>query len=153
MKVIYINLFLESVNYILESFSLSCQVGSPSLRESPFSGKEILAVVGVTGEKRGQIYMGLPKVTALKIVSKMMGGTAVTEFDSMAQSAISELTNMICGNAMTRFSKEGILLDITPPTLILGSQMEVAAVKMRVLSIPIDIDRMNAFEMNVALED
>jgi len=153
VKVIYINLFLESVNYILESFSLSCQVGSPSLRESPFSGKEILAVVGVTGEKRCQIYMGLPKVTALKIVSKMMGGTAVTEFDSMAQSAISELTNMICGNAMTRFSKEGILLDITPPTLILGSQMEVAAVKMRVLSIPIDIDIMNAFEMNVALED
>lgn len=60
---------------------------------------------------------------------------------------------MICGNAITRFSKEGILLDITPPTLILGNKIEVAAVKMRVLSIPVLIEGMEALDMNIVLEE
>ncbi|WP_081413210.1 chemotaxis protein CheX [Aneurinibacillus terranovensis] len=153
MKLMYINPFLESTSYIFGQFQLSCQVGNPILQETPFSGKEILTVVGVTGEIRGQIDLGIPMASALKIVSKMMGGVDVPSFDSMAQSAICELSNMICGNAITRFSKEGILLDITPPTLILGNKMEVAAVKMRVLSIPVLIEGMESLEMNIVLEE
>jgi chemotaxis protein CheY-P-specific phosphatase CheC len=72
----------------------------------------------------------------LKIVSAMMGGTPVSSLGSLEQSAISELANMICGNAMSFFSQEGISLDITPPTLIMGQQIEISAVKMRVLSVP-----------------
>lgn len=154
MKVMYINPFLASTSYIFEKFQLSCKVGNPILRDTPFSGKEILSVVGVTGAIRGQIYLGIPMASALKIVSKMMGGGVdVLNFDPMAQSAISELSNMICGNAITRFSKEGILLDITPPTLILGNNIEVAAVKMRVLSIPVFIEGMEALDMNIVLEE
>lgn len=74
MKVMYINPFLESTSYIFEQFQVSCQVGSPTLRDTPFSGTEILSVVGVTGAIRGQIYLGIPMASALKIVSKMMGG-------------------------------------------------------------------------------
>lgn len=153
MKVMYINPFLESTSYIFGQFQLSCGVGNPILRDTPFSSKEILSVVGVTGAIRGQIYLGIPMVSALKIVSMMMGGADVPRFDPMAQSAICELSNMICGNAITRFSQEGILLDITPPTLILGSKIEVAAVKMRVLSIPVLIEGMEALDMNIVLEE
>jgi chemotaxis protein CheX len=153
MKVMYINPFLEATTYILGQFQLSCNVGSPSLRETPFSGKEVLTVVGVTGEMRGQIYLGIPMSSALKIVSMMMGGADVQDFDPMAQSAISELSNMICGNAMTHFSKEGIILDITPPTLILGNKVEVSAAKMRVFSVPVLIEGTDSLEINIVFED
>lgn len=153
MKVPYINPFLEAATYIIGQFQLSCTVGNSSLRETPFSGKEILTVVGMTGEIRGQVYLGIPMTSALKIVSMMMGGVGVSAFDSMAQSAITELSNMICGNAATRFSKEGIFLDITPPTLIIGKGMEVSAVKMRVLSIPIHIEGIESLEMNLVFGD
>jgi chemotaxis protein CheX len=91
------------------------EVGSPSLRDSLFSGKEILTVVGITGQIRGQMYLGISKRSTLKMISIMMGGASVSAFDAIAQSAISELSNMIAGNAMTRFANEGISLDITPP--------------------------------------
>ncbi len=153
VKAQYINPFLESTSNIFGMFQMSIKKGSPSLRESPFSGKEILTMVGVTGVIRGQIYMGMSMACALKIASVMMGGAAVTEFDSMAQSAVSELSNMICGNALTLFSTAGILLDITPPTLIVGHKIEVAAVKMNVLSVPIQLDDIDGMELNIALEE
>ncbi|WP_373229194.1 chemotaxis protein CheX [Cohnella sp.] len=152
VKAQHINPFLESTRNVFGMFQMSVQIGSPSLQESPFSGKDILTMVGVTGVIRGQIYLGLSLASALKIASVMMGGAIVTEFDSMAQSAVSELSNMICGNALTVFSQEGIVLDITPPNLIVGQGMQVAAVKMGVLSVPIHLDGMDGVEMNIALE-
>ncbi len=47
-------------------------------------------------------------------------GMPVTELDDMAMSAISELGNMIMGNAATIFSTKGIVIDITPPTVCRG---------------------------------
>jgi chemotaxis protein CheX len=88
----------------------------------------------------------------LNIVSAMMGGAPVSSLGSLEQSAISELANMICGNAMSFFSQEGISLDITPPTLILGKQIEISAVKMRVLSIPIILNLNDHLEMNIVFE-
>jgi len=67
---------------------LSCQVENPILQEIPFCGKEILTVAGVTREIRESIYLGIPMVSALKIVSILMGGAAVLGFDPMAQSTI-----------------------------------------------------------------
>lgn len=152
MKAQHINPFLDSTSNVFGMFQMSIQIGSPSLKESPFSGKDIMTMVGVTGVIRGQIYLGMSQECALKIASVMMGGAVVTEFDAMAQSAVSELSNMICGNALTQFSQEGIVLDITPPTLIAGYKIEVAAMKMSVLSVPILLDGLDGLEMNIALE-
>jgi len=50
-----------------------------------------------------------------------MMGMAVTDFDALAQSAVSEMGNMVCANACTQFSKVGIDgLDISPPTLMIS---------------------------------
>ena len=47
------------------------------------------------------------KSVALKLVSAMMGGYAIAEMDEMGQSAISELGNMISGNASTILYNQG----------------------------------------------
>jgi len=51
----------------------------------------------------------------------MMMGCEVNELDDMALSAISELGNMIMGNAATIFSQNAKLIDITPPTAVKGN--------------------------------
>lgn len=152
MKAIYINPFLKAASYVFQQFQLPCQVGTPSIKSSPFSGLEVLTVVGITGDIRGQMYFGGSTSSILQIVSAMMGGAHVSSLGSLEQSAISELANMICGNAMSYFSQEGITLDITPPMLIIGSQFEVSAVKMQVLSIPIKLEQNNQLEMNIVFE-
>lgn len=55
--------------------------------------------------------------------------------------------------AFTLLSKEGISLDITPPSFILGKQIEVPAMKMRVLSIPMIVTGIEELEMNIVFED
>ena len=56
----------------------------------------------------------------------MMMGMPVEELDSLAQSAISEMSNMVCANACTNFAAAGIAdLDISPPTLLLGKNAKV----------------------------
>lgn len=153
MKAMYINPFLKAADHVFEQFQLTCEIGRPIVKSSPFSGIDALTVVGITGDIRGQMYLGGPMSCILKIVSVMMGGVHVTTLNSLEQSAISELANMICGNAMSFFSKEGISLDITPPLLIIGKDVEIAAGKMRVLSIPMILDSNIPIEMNIVFED
>lgn len=152
MKAIYINPFLKSASYVFEQFQLPCQIGKPSIKSSPFSGLEVLTIVGITGDIRGQMYFGGSLPSILQVVSAMMGGVPVAALGSMEQSAISELANMICGNAMSFFAQENISLDITPPTLIMGTQFEISAVKMSVLSIPIILNSIHQLEMNIVFE-
>jgi chemotaxis protein CheX len=153
LKVTYINPFLKAANHVFEQFQFSCDIGNPTVKNSPFSGVDVLTVVGITGDIRGQMYLGGTISAVSKIVSTMMGGMIVTSLSSLEQSAVSELANMICGNAMSFFAKEGITLDITPPLLIMGKEVEIAAVKMRVLSIPIILNSNIQIEMNIVFED
>jgi chemotaxis protein CheX len=153
LKITHINPFLKATTYVFGQFQLDCQVGSPSLKNSPFSGIDVLTVVGITGDIRGQMYLGGSMPSILHIVSAMMGGVPVSNLGLMEQSAVSELANMICGNAMGFFSQEGISLDITPPTIIVGKQIEISAIKMRVLSIPITLNSNNQIEMNIVFEE
>jgi chemotaxis protein CheX len=152
LKAAYINPFLKAASYVFEQFHLPCQIENPSIKGSPFSGLDVLTVVGITGDIRGQMYLGGSMSSILNIVSAMMGGAPVSSLGSLEQSAISELANMICGNAMSFFSQEDISLDITPPTLIMGKQIEISAVKMRVLSIPIILNLNDHLEMNIVFE-
>jgi chemotaxis protein CheX len=152
MKAQHINPFLESASNILGMFQFSSRCGSPSIRQTPFTGVEVLTIVGVTGQLRGQVYIGFSKTDALSIVSNMMGGAAVAELDAMAQSALSEIGNMICGNATIQLSQNGVAIDITPPMMITGSSVEVAPVNLQMISVPILIEGMDGIELCLALE-
>jgi chemotaxis protein CheX len=152
LKATHINPFLKAASHVFEQFQIPCKVGIPSIKSSPFSGLEVFTVVGITGDVRGQMYLGGAMSSAIYIVSAMMGGAPVSTLGSLEQSALSELANMICGNSMSFFSIEGINLDITPPVLIMGNQIEVAAVKQRVLSVPITFNENTQVEMNIVFE-
>ena len=74
---------------------------------------------------------------ALEIVSKMVMAP-VTEIDAMGQSAISELGNMVAGNAATVFANNEVLIDITPPAYFLGTDYKADVPQM--FSIPFSSD-------------
>ncbi|WP_168735818.1 chemotaxis protein CheX [Cohnella fermenti] len=144
--------FLESAANILGMFQFAPRIGEPAEPAKPLAGKEVITVIGVTGHMRGQVYTGMSQKDALKIVSGMMGGAEVPELNEMALSAISELANMICGNAAIHLSQEGVTLDISPPTIITGNALGVVAARLKTTSIPICMDGLDGLEICVALE-
>lgn len=59
----------------------------------------------------------------------MMMGMPVEELDELSKSAITELSNMILGNAATIFYNRSIKMEITPPALFVGDNMEISTPK------------------------
>ncbi|WP_196593655.1 chemotaxis protein CheX [Pectinatus sottacetonis] len=92
-----------------------------SVTGSSFSYNGVLLNIAVVGSIKGVILIGMDKEGAKKFASKMMMGMEVPEFNKLAQSAISEMGNMVCANACTQFSKADVAgLDISPPTLLIS---------------------------------
>jgi len=94
-----------------------------SLLGSTFNYDGVLINLAVVGAIKGVILIGMDIDSAKRFASTMMMGMEVTDFDSLAQSAVSEMGNMVCANACTQFSKVGINgLDISPPTIMFGQK-------------------------------
>ena len=70
---------------------------------------------------------------------------------SMATSAISELGNMIMGNAATIFSTKGIVIDITPPTVCRGA-MTITQSYAQNICVPIQSDDGLSLELDIAIK-
>ena len=121
-SVEYINPFLMAATSVIKDIcQVDMKIGRPYVKTTEFASDSVIIMIGVTGEVRGQVLMSFPEAHALHVASKMMMGMPVEKLDEMSISAISELGNMIMGNAATIFSTKGILIDITPPTVCRGN--------------------------------
>ena len=96
----------------------SIEKGEVSVKGRNLENDGVIIVVGIVGEIKGNVVYCLELECAKKIASTMMMGMPVIEFDDMAQSALSELSNMLTANAATSFAEMGISLDISTPTLL-----------------------------------
>ncbi|MBW5447343.1 hypothetical protein GE107_14900 [Cohnella sp. CFH 77786] len=152
MNAQHVNAFLEAASHILGMYRFTLTIGKPAVRQTPCTGFEVLTVIGVSGQLRGQVYLGYTKEDALCIVSNMMGGVVVADLDSMAQSAIAEIGNMICGTATIQLSQHGMAVDITPPAVIMGNSVEVARSEKSLIAIPIQMEGLDGMELCLALE-
>ncbi|MCR5216074.1 MAG: chemotaxis protein CheX [Lachnospiraceae bacterium] len=121
VSVEFINPFLMAATSILRDMCmLDTKVGKPYVKTTEFDADSVIIMIGVTGEMKGQVIIGFSLDVACDIASKMCM-MEITEMNELSMSAISELGNMILGNAATILSTKGIGIDITPPTLGRGT--------------------------------
>ncbi len=141
MKQEYVNPFIKAaIEVLAQTTQLNFSTNSPSLRKSPFLPDEVLISLGIVGELKGKVILSMDKEIAKSIASKMMMGMPVAELDDMSKSALCELGNMIMGNVATLLFNAGVTIDITPPTLLTGNNIEVSAVDMVTICIPIEAE-------------
>ena len=57
---------------------------------------------------------------------------------------------MILGNTATIFSKKNIHVDITPPTVLTGDNMQLSAAKSTVVCIPLILDDNAKIELDIS---
>lgn len=152
MKVEHIQPFLTSANTVL---SMTCQTtfkaGKPYVKSNEFNDDSIVICVGVTGQLSGQVLLTFSINTALSVASKMCM-MEMTELNDISMSALSELGNMILGNAATVFSTQGILIDITPPTLVRGF-FRIDNAYAKNICIPLHMDDGQIIEIDVAVKE
>ena len=145
MNADFINPFLMSATKIMQEIcQTEMKIGKPYVKTTEFENESVAVMIGITGELKGEFNK------ALDVASKMMMGMPVTALDDMSISAISELGNMIMGNAATIFSTKGYVIDITPPSVCNGD-MTITQSYTQNICVPIHSGDEVALELNIAV--
>ncbi len=164
MRVEYINPFVETSYRVLKEVLEGADVkrGDLYLKSTAMPVMGVAALVGLAGDVEGRVLFDMSFETALNIASKMNGETLASfdelaEFDDMAKATISELANIITGQAVTKLHELGFKFDLTPPALFAGENMEIAALggtteSVEALIVPLVTD-CGKIEVNVAIRE
>lgn len=151
MNVEYINVFLMAATQVMKDMcQLQLGVGKPYVKATEFDTDTIVVSIGVTGEVRGVVLLAFGVDVACDIASKMCF-MPITQLDDLSISALSELGNMILGNAATVLSTKGIGIDITPPTIIQGD-FKLSSAYAKNICIPLAYEEGKIIELDISLK-
>ncbi len=152
MDVKHVDPFVNSFTSVMPQLGFeNVQMGKLSAKGDQVISSGIIIVVGIVGAIRGNVIYAIGMEQAKKIASTMMMGMPVDEFDDMAKSALSELTNMLTATAATCFSNIGVQLDISTPTMLQGENISVNVNTDKILCIQLFANEI-PIEINIAFE-
>jgi len=154
MNIEYVNPFIEASQTVLKQIAnMDAKLGKVYIKESPYKSDTLAIIVGLTGNIRGQAVFSMSTSCAMSIASNMMFGMPVTELDEISKSAISELTNMILGNTATILYNKGIGIEITPPSLVMGENLQISSSKMKTICIPLLLGEEKLMELDISVAE
>lgn len=152
MNVQFLNPFIEAAFMVLESeVGISAKRGPLSLRRSAATADDITVLVSMVGQVNGVVLYGLSETTAIAIVSKILD-QPFDEFDSLAQSGIGELGNVITGQAGKRLAEAGFDSKISPPTMVMGKGTLISTLDFERLHVPLETE-IGPIQIHLALRE
>lgn len=151
MDAKYINPFIDSFYNILPQIGFSNVTREEVTVKNSVESLGILINLGIVGDIKGNIVYNIEGENGKKIASKMMMGLPVEELNEMAQSALSELSNMLTANASINFSNIGVNVNISTPTLMYGQDIKIKLNTDKILNIKIVADDI-PIDVSVAFE-
>lgn len=156
MRVEYINPFVESAyNVLTEVLQTDVQRGELYLKSAAMPMLGVAMIVGLAGDVEGRVLFDMEMETGLKVASGMLTSMEmepVDELNDMARATLTELANMITGQAVTKLHNLGFKFDLTPPAIFSGQNMEVSDPNFEALIVPMDLPQ-GKIEINVAVRE
>ena len=138
------------VNPFVDAFTaVMPQIGFAEPKRTKMGGVSV--IVGFTKQIRGNIVYNMSEDTAKFIASTMMMGMPIENFDDMAQSAISEMSNMLTATAATNLAGMGLEVDISTPSLSIGQNFQVKISDTNYLTVEMDLAG-HLVELDIAVE-
>ena len=111
----------------------------PSLITQPFEQKQISVLIGLVGGIKGRLIIDTTK-DVIATIGQAMFGMAIE--GEMLESFTGELGNMIAGNLCTVLEKDGLVFDISPPTVMTGNAKFFGFTKAFVLPVRLEDGKM-----------
>ena len=133
----FVNPFLEAASEVLlAELGEEPEQGSLGVQPSSSTTLDVTVLIGVTGQVRGIVLLGLDASTACAIAGRILG-KPFPIFDELAESGIAELGNVIVGRATTLLALAGYSSTVTPPTLVVGRGTRLSTLTYKRLLIPL----------------
>lgn len=138
MQVDVINVFIKAALDVLrQEVGGEPSSGSVKVLSSAQTSEEVSVMIGVSGDLRGMVLLGMSERTAKAIVSRMMGEPCPL-FDELAQSGVAEMGNVITGLATQGLEQLNYSVNISPPALIAGGPgIIISTVNIRRFVVPL----------------
>jgi chemotaxis protein CheX len=112
-------IFVDSWKTVLSSFSSKKLLTSINSLKGGTKLSEIHVMITMEGDMDGHVFLSMDAQTGAVIASEMLGGVEITHMEEeLITSAVSELCNMIMGNACSLISEDSCNVDITPPSIL-----------------------------------
>jgi chemotaxis protein CheX len=144
--------FAAAGDVFMQMFGLNAKAGlSRELSGSEDHGWGISGILGLTGQAQGIISLRLPMALADNLLA-MSGVETHSEHERLATAAglVSEMTNIIAGNAISSFTE--LDLNISPPVVIKGINHQITWPKIApVIATRYETDK-GAFELCVCFK-
>ncbi len=137
MDVKLLNPFVQAAVEVLKA-EVGAEVsrGELSLQKSSLTSDDLTVLINLVGDVYGVVMYGMSTATGLKLVSKIMG-QEFTEMDALAESGVAELGNVISGKATVRFSEAGYASNISTPTVLNGSGIQISTLDFPRIVVPL----------------
>jgi chemotaxis protein CheX len=156
MRVEYINPFVESAyNVLSEVLQTDVNRGELYLKSAAMPMLGVAMIVGLAGDVEGRVLFDMKMETGLAVASAMLSSMDMEPVDSlndMARATLTELANMITGQAVTKLHNLGFKFDLTPPAIFSGQNMEVSDPNFEALIVPMELPQ-GKIEINVAVRE
>lgn len=138
MQVDLVHIFIKAaVDVLRQEIGEEATAGSVKVLSSAQTSEEVTVIIGVTGDVRGMVLLGMSERTAKHIVGRMMGEPCPL-FDELAQSGIAEMGNVITGLATQGLEQAGYRATISPPALVAGGPgIIISTVNIRRFVVPL----------------
>lgn len=153
MKDEFIAPFIDAAVQLIESEAgvKILQRGNLSVESSQRTSQEVTVIMAITGKITGTVMYGMTEETAMKIAFSM-SGERIDSFDAMAQSCITELGNMITGNASIALESAGYPSTIAAPMLVIGRSTQISTFTVQRMALPLTTSA-GTVEIDVALKE
>ena len=152
MNVKFLNPFVEAAFEVLEAETgLQISRGELSLEKAAYYTDEVTVIISLVGRVEGNVFYSLSQLTAMAMASRMLG-EPMTEFNTLAQSGIAELGNVITGRASVKLAEAGFDSTISPPALLVGKGAMISTLDMARLVVPLETEH-GALKIHLALRE
>lgn len=98
---------------------IEARPGKPFVKKDNTVPGDITAIINVTGPKNGIISVSFPRTSAENLVYGMLGDM-VDNMEQDMQDTVGEVANMISGQARASIAAEGLVMQGSTPSVIIG---------------------------------
>jgi chemotaxis protein CheX len=140
MNVKFLNPFVEAAYEVLQAETgIQMSRGELSLEKAAYYTDEVTVIISLVGRVEGNVFYGLTEHTAVVLASRILG-EELEGFNSLAQSGIAELGNVITGRASVKLAEAGYDSTISPPALLVGKGAMISTLDLARLVVPLDCE-------------
>ena len=137
---------IKVLGYILPS---GITKGNHTLVMSDHLEGELAIIIRIGGDSEGSIILNMNKETAVGICN-LMNEADFESLDSLGLDCISELANMIAGNAASVLNDLGYAFKVSPPLVLNQSDIKKEIPPLETFQIPL-VTEYGEITMNIAL--